>query len=261
MMQPPRQASGRTRAINVSAYPAAEIAKIAAFISSYSENPQPETLPWVFDTILARELHRLPEHTYGIAGMIEGLAHHHPEMVPDWQKRWPELTGLAVKLRPSEVDHEIVRVGEIDYLWMVALVMGEDALVDRLVRLGLRRDAVGDAAVQVLTANAEHPIVGRALARAVTTAPPTPPEHIPAAAVRDLAAVAAADPAASASVLLVYWQARSDSAPAAFVVVSRDGLLPRCMPRERGGFPVLSRTATAQERAHDDRLGAQRNQP
>jgi hypothetical protein len=260
-MQPPRQPSGRTRVVNASSYPAAEIAKIAAFISSYSENPQPETLPWVFDTILARELHRLPEHTYGIAGMVEGLAHLHPEMAGDWQKRWPELTGLAVKLRPSEVDHEIVRVSEIDYLWMVALVMGEDSLVDRLVRLGLRRDAVGDAAVLVLTANAEHPIVVRALARAITTTAPPPPEHIPAAAVQELAAIAAADPAASASVLLVYWQAKSEVAPAAFVVVSRDGILPRCMPRKRGGFPVLSRTATAQERAHDERLGAQRNRP
>ncbi len=272
MQSPPSKVSGRYRTphpVSADMYVGVALQDMANFFGSYHRLPQPEGLDVVMQRITELQLLTMPEHRFGIAGAVHAVMHLHPPMQTGWRLKWPKQMAIMDECRPSEEDSEVTRPPEIDYLWMYGITCWDEYTIDRIIRIGLRGDMAGDAAVRVAAYHALHPLMLQALARAAatTTAALRPDTTIPAASIHSLALLAATEPIFQASVLYIGWRnARAattaiEAQEAAFVAKTPDGNLPHNFPTCWDGYPVMGAQATAIELINWRRLHAAKERP
>lgn len=252
-------ASGRNRPprpISAEEYDGLLIQDIASFLAGHAERPDEQQADLAVQRMHQLGLLHRAEHRYGIAGALHALMHAHPPYASKWRAEYEKMCVLADALKPSDLDSDITIVAQLDYLWVYASTIADHFTVDRLVRLGHRRDAIGDAVVVMIHAYAQHPLMIAALDRAArtTTTPPQAP-HLPHAAILSLARYAASDPRLMHRILYVGWTG------AALAVRTPDGQMPPACPTEWEGLPVVAQPATADELKKWRQLDAIRSQP
>lgn len=251
--------SGRqrsTRAVSAEEYVGAAMRDLGEWFITYKSAPDFDTIGVAFERILRLALLEQAEHRHGVAGGIEGILRLQPDRRRDIRRAWPRIFELADPLRPADLDADIRKATEIDWLWMVALVTGDSAPLDRIVRLGRRRDPIGDAALMILHVHSALPQVVEALARAaqqlaLQQPPPVPEKRVPSDAVKALAQAIALDPDLRPCVLHVGWEpqtgAPGDTPPGRFVLTTPDGKMPVRAPKTWEGMQVVARMATISE--------------
>ena len=150
---PDPQRAGRHRTplpVRPENYAGAALQDLVNFFSSYHRQPQPEGMEVVMQRITSLELLAQPEHVFGLAGAVHAIMHLHPDRQAAWRKPWPRQMVIMDECRPSEEDSEVTRVSEIDYLWMYGTTCWDEYTIDRIIRIAMRPDMVGDAAVRVI---------------------------------------------------------------------------------------------------------------
>jgi len=239
---------------------------IANFFLTYAADPQPGAVDVVMGRITALGLMQMPEHRSGIAGAIHAMAAMSPHLGLVLDTGWPQAMAIMTGCRPSDDDDEIKRPGEVDYLWMYAVTCGDDFSADRVVRAAARKDAIGEAALQLVHASAAHPLMIHALARALKAK--DVPAHlssassIPHASITSLSRYAAMIPSSNGAVLYVAWLPPSvDQAAGALVIRTPNGKAPLGFPDDWDGHPVVPQQATPDEMLTWNKLRAQQGNP
>lgn len=254
-----------SKAIESGQYEGVIFYRLARFFSFYSQQQHPELIDEVFAHIENLRLLQRPDHRYGIAGSIEALGRWHVDLVAEWRTRWSKLYELADRMRPSENDSEITIASQLDYLLMLGIVGDDDLAIARLIRLGMRRDCVGDAAVLLVNKHGTVPVVLRALADAAATTTTGSEQMLPYESIKQLTELAAKDPLWYASVLYVGWRPRTRTLngtnPPALVITTPDGCLPMDFPKQWDGHQIEARSATDDELTAWRRLQANKDAP
>ncbi len=258
MNQPPAKLSGRYRTPrppSAEVYPGVALLDLFNFFSLYYRVPSPDRMGAVMQRIIDLQLLLKAEHRYGVAGGVHGLMRLHekqPQVATAWRAMWPRQMALMDSFRPPEDDSEVSKSSEIDYLWMYGITCQDEYTIDRIVRIGMRKDMVGDAAVAVLYHHAMHPLVIPALARANATTTTDVPraESGLAASVKALAQYAAVNPHFQAAILFIGWRPPAkqlNETKETLVVKTPDGRLPMHFPMVWDGYPVTAAQAAPAE--------------
>lgn len=238
-----------------------ELERIGNFLLGYADAPKPEELPRIVASIATLKLLLRADHRYGIAGAMAGVFELHPDQQDQWRDQWPELWAAVESMRPSELNSEVKRPAELDYLWMRGLVSRDEADLHRVVALGLAAGDVGDAAVMLLHTYAAHPLVAKVLATAIATTTTSAGDGIPRSSIQSLAQRVANDWGLEEVVMLVGWRPHNGADPGALIVVTPSGRLPLQIPATWDGHPVKARTPTVQEMERWRAIQADRDRP
>ncbi len=149
---------------------------ILRFFGRYAENPRPELFLQVIQSVANLQLMALPEHRNGLAGAIAAVVMLHPEHQDAWRQgkvglimdgpvdahtcsRLAKVIEAAEAIAPPLSDEEVTKPGHIEYLWMTWIVAREEAVLQRVIRMAHRHDAVGESALQLLHAHGTMPEV------------------------------------------------------------------------------------------------------
>jgi hypothetical protein len=238
-----------------------ELSRLAEFLLGYADKPQPEALPQVVAGITTLKLLHRADHRYGIAGSLAAIFDIHPDLQDQWRDQWPEVWQAIESMRPSDINAEVRRPAELDYLWMRGLVGRDEADLHRVVGLGLQAGDVGDAAVMLIHTYAAHPLVAKVLAAAIATTTTAPRDDIPRLSIQSLARLVAQDTLLAQTVMLVGWKPHAGNEKGALIVVTPTGILPPAIPQEWDGHRVKARTPTLQEMERWRAIQADQDRP
>ena len=238
---------------------------ISRYFALYAAKPRPDLLVDTLARIDELGLMQLPEHRHGVAGAISGIFNLHPEHQDAWRaalKERPRLAKIlesAERLTPPVSDEAIKWPGAVDYLWMNWLITRDHLALRRVLTLGHRLDAVGEAAIATLHLNAELPEVQAAIVdtlkkreeQALLYRHRIPP-GVPVEDVSALRKLVASTALAIRHVVLVGWMPGEEGG---FLIVTVDGTKPAGCPDVWRQRPVRLRKAKPEElRAHRELL-------
>lgn len=236
---------------------------MAVFFYGYSLAPNPGAFDMLMQRIQALNLLYRPEHRHGISGAIAGIISLHPQLEAGWRKAWQRPFIVIDECKPPESDADIRRPPEVDYLWMYAVTCGDEYTSDRVVRIAMRQDAVGDAGVFLIRHNLTHPLLIGSMARQAmrtTTALSRTPK-LPQESIASLSLFASQVPPSHGEVLYVAWLPPEKDASGALVIRTPDGNPPIGFPSEWDGLPIVAQAATAEELVKWRKLLSQREAP
>ncbi len=244
---------------------------LGTLFGNYRHDPHPDLVMDQLAIITDLELMALPEHRYGIAGALVGVAGLHPEMKGHWKAAAPKLLLAAERLTPSIEAEAVLTRDHIEFLWMLWMTTGDVLVLRRLFKEAHKGGQAGDCATAILALHVHLPEVDRELmnsmieGRTVGRAPVAVPapqtnqrKDVPQAAVTELNKYMTSIPGGIDRVILVGW---TPAQGGTFIVITPDGKMWDTCPKEWSGRPVAVLKADAQQLAIHQQIQARRDDP
>ena len=240
-------------------------------LNTWHTKRRPDLVDVFLEKVTALQLMALPEHRHGVAGGIVAIissltkreqvsyrgVNEHGVVIPG-KYPFKALVDSAHKLSIPSEDVLDLRPGHIDFLWSQWLVLRQDALLNRLVRLATSHvnAEVRQEGTVLLRAHVHLPEIAERLRALQTMLSPNQgriPAHVPRADVDALGEFLVKG-AGLHPIVLVGWQ---DGEDGGFFVVTPDGKAPPNMPEKWAQRTVRVMKATdAQMEAHRATMAA-----